>query len=265
MTSTAPAAPATPPVRRRALVTGGSRGIGAAVAAALAAADHAVAVHCRADTAAAEAVVAALPGTGHAVVRGDIADPEQAQALVGAAVTALGGVDVLVNNAGVYFEQPITTTSYVGWQDAWRRIIGINLFGAANVTWCVTDHLLRRPEGPAGARIITVGSRGAYRGEPDAPAYGASKAAVHSLTQSLAVALAPHGIVAAAVAPGFVRTDMTEALLSGSAGDAIRAQSPFGRVAEADEIAAAVAWLAAPGARWASGAVLDLNGASHLR
>jgi NAD(P)-dependent dehydrogenase (short-subunit alcohol dehydrogenase family) len=224
-----------------------------------------VAVHCRAVSAAAEAVVSALPGAGHTMVTGDIADPEQAQALVGAAVTALGGIDVLVNNAGVYFEQPITSTSYAAWQDAWRRIVGINLHGTANVTWCVTDHLLHRAEGPAGAAIITVGSRGAYRGEPVAPAYGASKAAVHALTQSLAVALAPHGIMAAAVAPGFVRTDLTQAMLAGPAGDPIRAQSPFGRVAEAEEIAAAVAWLAAPGAQWASGAVLDLNGASHLR
>ncbi len=254
-----------PPVPRRALVTGGSRGVGAAVAAALAAAGHAVAVHCRVDTAAAETVVSALPGSGHTIVSGDIADPEQVRAFVAAAVTALGGIDVLVNNAGVYFEQPIASTSYSAWQDAWRRIVDINLHGTANVTWCVTDHLLRRPEGPMGARIITVGSRGAYRGEPDAPAYGASKAAVHSLTQSLAVALAPYGIAAAAVAPGFVRTDMTESMLSGSAGDAIRAQSPFGRVAESEEIAAAVAWLASPGAQWASGAVLDLNGASHLR
>jgi 3-oxoacyl-[acyl-carrier protein] reductase len=256
---------AIPPAARRALVTGGSRGVGAAVAVALAAAGHTVAVHCRAETATAESVVAALPGSGHAVVAGDVADPEQVRSFVAAAVTALGGIDILVNNAGVYFEQPISSTSYAEWQEAWRRIIDINLYGAANVAWCVTDHLLHRPEGPAGARIITVGSRGAYRGEPTAPAYGASKAAVHSLTQSLAVALAPYGIAAAAVAPGFVRTDMTQALLADQAGDAIRAQSPFGRVAEPEEIAAAVAWLAAPEAQWASGAVLDLNGASYLR
>ncbi len=252
-------------IRRRALVTGGSRGIGAAIATALAAAGHAVAVHCRAGTAAAELVAAGLPGGGHTVVTGDVADPDQVPAFVAAAVGALGGIDVLVNNAGVYFEQPISSTSYAGWQDAWQRIIGINLLGAANVAWCVTDHLLHRPEGPAGARIITVGSRGAYRGEPAAPAYGASKAAVHSLTQSLAVALAPYGIAAAAVAPGFVQTDMTGELLSDHGGDAIRAQSPFNRVAEPEEIAAAVAWLASPAAQWASGAVLDLNGASHLR
>jgi 3-oxoacyl-[acyl-carrier protein] reductase len=250
--------------KRRALVTGGSRGIGAAIAAELAASGHVVAVHCRTARAAAEAVASALPGRGHAVVTGDIADPRQVQAMVSAAVSALGGVDVLVNNAGIYAHQPVGTP-YAEWQAAWREILDVNVHGTANVTWCLVDHLLHRAEGPAGARIITVGSRGAYRGEPTAPAYGASKAAVHSMTQSLAIALAPHGIAVAAVAPGFTRTEMAQSLLGSAAGDAIRAQSPFDRVAEPEEIAAAVGWLASPRAAWASGAVLDLNGASYLR
>jgi len=256
---------------RRALVTGASRGIGAAIARALAGSGHRVAVHCRADTTAADAVAAALPaavalpGGGHAVVTGDIADPRQAAGLVTAAISALGGIDVLVNNAGVYVHQPIDATSYADWQASWRRVVDTNVHGSANVTWCMTDHLLNRPEGAAGARIICVGSRGAYRGEPTAPAYGAAKAALHAMAQSLAVALAPYGIAVAAVAPGFARTEMAESVLSGPDGDGIRAQSPFGRVAEPDEVASAVAWLAAPEALWASGAVIDLNGASHLR
>jgi NAD(P)-dependent dehydrogenase (short-subunit alcohol dehydrogenase family) len=251
---------------QRALVTGGSRGVGAAVAARLAAAGVTVAVHCRSDIAAAEAVVADLPGDGHTVVTGDIADPEQVQAFVAKAIVDLGGLDILINNAGIYHtDQPIMSTSYEQWRSAWRRVIDVNVHGTANVTWCVVDHLRTRPEGTAGGRIINIGSRGAYRGEPDAPAYGASKAAVHSMTQSLAVCLAPYGIAVAAVAPGFVQTDMTESLLAGPAGDGIRAQSPFGRVAEPDDIASAVAWLALPGSLWASGAVIDLNGASYLR
>jgi 3-oxoacyl-[acyl-carrier protein] reductase len=250
---------------RRALVTGGSRGIGAAIAAELAASGHVVAVGCRAGRAEAQAVVSALPGRGHAVVTADIADPQQVEAMVSAAVSALGGVDVLVNNAAIYAHQVIDNTSYAQWQAGWRQTMDINVHGTANVTWCVVDHLLRRAEGPDGARIITVGSRGAYRGEPTAPAYGASKAAVHAMTQSLAIALAPHGIAVAAVAPGFTRTEMAESLLSSPVGAAIRAQSPFGRVAEPEEVAAAVGWLASPAAKWASGAVLDLNGASYLR
>jgi NAD(P)-dependent dehydrogenase (short-subunit alcohol dehydrogenase family) len=120
-------------------------------------------------------------------------------------------------------------------------------------------------DGARGGKIVNVGSRGAYRGEPTHPAYGASKAGLHALGQSLAVALAPHGITVASVAPGYVATDMTAEELGTSAGDAIRAQSPFGRVATAAEVAAAVLYLASPEAEWASGAVLDLNGASYLR
>jgi len=224
-----------------------------------------VAVHARADVAAAEAVVKALPGDGHAVVSGDLADPDAVAAFVAEAVAALGEVDVLVNNAGIYTEHPLPTTSYAEWIAEWRRTTDVNVLGVANTTWCFVDHLRSRPRGPEGARIITVGSRGAYRGEPTAPAYGASKAAVHSLTQSLAVSLAPLGVAVTAVAPGFVDTDMTSDILAGERGDAIRAQSPFGRVATPDDIASAVAWLATPGAGWASGAVIDLNGASHLR
>jgi len=246
-------------------VTGGARGVGAAVARALAEAGMTVAVHARADLAAAKDVVAALPGDGHVAVTGDLADPEEVRTFVAEAVAALGDVDVLVNNAGIYTEQPITSTSYEEWIAQWRRITDVNLLGTANVTWCFVDHLRTRQRGPEGARIITVGSRGAYRGEPDAPAYGASKAAVHSLTQSLAVSLAPLDIAVTAVAPGFVDTDMTAHLLTGDRAAAIRAQSPFGRVATPEDVASAVAWLATPGAGWASGAVIDLNGASHLR
>jgi NAD(P)-dependent dehydrogenase (short-subunit alcohol dehydrogenase family) len=235
------------------------------VAVALAEAGMTVAVHARADVAAAEAVVAKLPGDGHVVVSGDIADPEQVRALVADAVSGLGGLDVLVNNAAIYTERPIAVTSYEDWIADWRRIVDVNLHGTANVTWCFVEHVRNRPEGPGGARIVNVGSRGAYRGEPDAPAYGASKAGVHSLTQSLAVSLAPLGIVVTAVAPGFIATDMTESVLAGERGDGIRAQSPFGRVGEPEDVASAVAWLASPGALWASGAVLDVNGASYLR
>lgn len=224
-------------------MTGGARSVGAAVARALAEAGMTVAVHARADLAAAEAVVAALPGDGHVVVGGDLADPERVEAFVADAVARLGDVDVLVNNAGIYTEHPLPATSYDEWIGQWRRITDVNVLGTANTTWCFVEHLRTRPRGPEGARIITVGSRGAYRGEPDAPAYGASKAAVHSLTQSLAVSLAPLGVAVTAVAPGFVDTDMTHDILAGERGAAIRAQSPFGRVATPEDVASAVAWL----------------------
>jgi len=181
---------------------------------------------------------------------------------VGHAAGQLGGIDVLVNNAGVFSPHPITEMDYAGWQAAWQDTLAVNLVGAANVTFCALPHL-RTATG--GGRIVNVSSRGAFRGEPRQPAYGASKAGLNAFGQSLAVALAPLGISVTTVAPGFVETDMTNEHLKPPRGDEIRAQSPFGRVARPDEVAAAVLWLASPEAEWASGAVLDLNGGSYLR
>jgi 3-oxoacyl-[acyl-carrier protein] reductase len=245
---------------RAVLITGASRGIGRAIAAEFAAAGDRVAVHHRDSAELAEHLVTELPGTGHAVVQADLADPEAVRVMVDLAAAHLNGLDVLVNNAGVFTAHPITEVSYQDWQDQWRSTIGVNLIGAANVSWCAVQHMKDR-----GGRIINVSSRGAYRGEPRSPAYGASKAGLNALGQSLARALAPYGIAVMSVAPGFVATDMTNEHLKPPRGDEIRAQSPFGRVGEPEEIAAAVLYLASDQAVWASGAVLDLNGASYLR
>jgi NAD(P)-dependent dehydrogenase (short-subunit alcohol dehydrogenase family) len=113
--------------------------------------------------------------------------------------------------------------------------------------------------------VVNVTSRGAFRGEPDTPAYGASKAGLNAFAQSMALALAPQGISVTAVAPGFVQTEMAREVLDGPGGDAVRAQSPFGRVARPEEVASAVVWLASPGARFSSGTIVDVNGASYLR
>jgi len=156
---------------------------------------------------------------------------------------------------------PIADVGYDEWQAAWRATLGVNLIGAANVTWCAVQHMI--PAG--GGRIVNVSSRGAFRGEPGQPAYGASKAGLNAFGQSLAVSLAPYGITVATVAPGFVDTDMAVERVHGPDGDKVRAESPFGRVARPEEIAAAVLYLASAQAEWASGAILDLNGASYLR
>ena len=257
---------------RAVLVTGGSRGIGAAIAEEFARRGDRVAVHYRSAAAAAVSVRDSLPGDGHVIVQADMADADAVRDMVDTAADALGGLHVLVNNAGIYVHHPVLETSYEQWQVAWRDTLGVNLSGAANATWCAVRHMtghVGRPGGRSGpvgrGKVINVGSRGAYRGEPANPAYAASKAGLHAFGQSLAVALAPHGITVASVAPGFVATDMTSELLAAPAGDEIRAQSPFGRVATPEEIAAAVAYLASDEAEWASGAVLDLNGASYLR
>jgi 3-oxoacyl-[acyl-carrier protein] reductase len=246
---------------RAILITGASRGIGRAVAEAFAAQGDRVAIHHRDSAALAAGVLAGLPGREHTVVQADLADPEAVRAMVDEASDRLGGIEVLVNNAGIFHPHPITEVSYEQWQAAWQATLGVNLIGAANVTWCAVRHMMAG----GGGRIVNVSSRGAFRGEPGQPAYGASKAGLNAFGQSLARALAPHGISVGTVAPGFVETDMAAAHLAGPSGEDIRAQSPFGRVARPDEIAAAVLYLASPQAEWASGAVLDLNGASYLR
>ncbi|WSA30482.1 SDR family oxidoreductase [Micromonospora peucetia] len=249
---------------RAVLVTGASRGIGQAVATAFAAGGDRVAIHHRDSAELAERLRAELPGEGHVVVRADLRDPDAVRGMVDESAGLLGGLDVLVNNAGVYGERnaphPVFGASYEQWRAQWRQVLETNLTGAGNVIWCAAQHMRDR-----GGRIVNVSSRGAFRGEPEQPAYGASKAGLNALGQSLAVALAPYGITVATVAPGFVETEMTTGHLSGERGAAIRAQSPFNRVARPEEIAAAVHWLASPQAEWASGTIVDLNGASYLR
>jgi 3-oxoacyl-[acyl-carrier protein] reductase len=249
------------PTDRAVLVTGGSRGIGAAVAREFAAAGDRVAVHYGASRDAAEAVAGSLRGEGHVIVGADLADPEAVRAMVDAAAQGLGGLDVLVNNAGIFVPHPILTSSYEQWQRAWDDTLAVNLVGAANATWCAVPHMVEAGAG----RIVNVSSRGAFRGEPDQPAYGASKAALIAFGQSLARALGPHRIAVTTVAPGWTETDMAADALAGPRGDAIRAESPLGRVATPEEVARAVLYLASPEAEIATGTVLDVNGASYLR
>nr|WP_221333771.1 SDR family oxidoreductase [Nocardia transvalensis] len=240
------------------MVTGASRGIGRAVAAAFAESGDRVAVHYSSRRDEAEVTLRGLAGEGHTLVGGDIASSAGAAEIVEAAVAGLGTVEVLVNNAAVNLPHPLPSTGYDEWEEAWRRTVDVNLLGTAHVSYCVARHMIEK--GVPG-RIVNVGSRGAFRGEPDHPAYGATKAAVQAMGQSLAMSLAPYGIGVASVAPGFVATER----VAGRVTDEVRAQSPFGRVAEPAEIAAAVRYLASPEAVWSSGAVLDVNGASYLR
>ncbi|MFB7355281.1 SDR family NAD(P)-dependent oxidoreductase [Streptomyces gardneri] len=247
---------------RRVLVSGASRGLGRAVARAFAANGDRVAVHFGSREEEARTTLASLAGEGHALVGGDLADPSGAVAVVDAAAEALGGIDVLVNNAAVNIRHPLAETPYEEWVAVWQQHVAVNLLATANLSHLAARRMINQG---GGGRIVNIGSRGAFRGEPDHPAYGATKAAVHALGQSLAVSLAPHGIAVASVAPGFFATERVAPRVEGPEGDAIRAQSPFGRVGSAEEIAAAVLWLASPAAEWSSGTILDLNGASHLR
>jgi NAD(P)-dependent dehydrogenase (short-subunit alcohol dehydrogenase family) len=206
-------------------------------------------------------VVAELPGAGHVLLQADMADAGAVGAMVDRAAEELGGLDVLVNNAGVFTAHPPLSTSYEAWQAAWAQTLAVNLLGAANATFRAVPHLIAA----GGGAVVNVSSRGAFRGEPDTPAYGASKAGLNSFAQSMALALAPHGISVTCVAPGFVQTEMARPVLEGASGEAVRAQSPFGRVARPEEVASAVLWLSSPEARFSSGTIVDVNGASYLR
>jgi len=246
---------------QRVLVTGASRGIGRAIAKAFAEEGAIVAVHYRGNRKAAEETLGSLSSEGHAIIAADVSDPDDCEKLVTGTVEKLGGLDVLVNNAGIYITRPVLEQGYAEWQTAWQDQIAADLTGPANLCFLAAQHMQRN----GGGHIVNISSRGAFRGEPESPGYGAAKAGLNAMSQSLAVALAPHNIYVGVVAPGFVATDMAEPYLEGPRGKAIIAQSPLNRVAGEDEIAKAVLFLADPAMPSATGAIIDVNGASYLR
>ena len=243
------------------LITGASRGIGRATAMAFAAAGATVAINYRSDEKAAKTTLCDLTGSGHQLFPADIADPTAVEQLIAEVTNRYGRLDILVNNAGIFEYHALADVSYAEWQTAWDRTLRVNLLAAANMIYCAARQMMKQ----GGGRIINVSSRGAFRGEPLQPAYGASKAGLNAMGQSLAQALAPHQIFIGTVAPGFVETDMAKAVLDGPDGDAIRQQSPTGRVARPEEVAHGILFLASEGAAFMTGAILDINGASYLR
>jgi 3-oxoacyl-[acyl-carrier protein] reductase len=243
------------------LVTGGSRGIGRAIVEGFAQAGARVALHYHHQKDAAKQLRAMLPGTGHCIVQADLANATAVAQMIQFTITVLGKIDILVNNAGIYQEHPLEDVDYLTWQQIWRQTIDVNLVGAVNASYCVAQHMIERQEG----RIINITSRGAFRGEPTATAYAASKAGLNAFSQSLAQSLAPHNISVMAVAPGWVETDMSRTVLESPAGATIREQSPLKRVARPDEVANTVLFLASEPATFLTGSIVDVNGASYLR
>jgi NAD(P)-dependent dehydrogenase (short-subunit alcohol dehydrogenase family) len=256
------------PTPRVALVTGASRGIGAAIAIELARRGVTVALHYRTQAAAAEAVRARCNGQGHTLHAADLGDTAACASLHDDVLKAHGRVDILINNAGIFVDHPPLTTAPDAWTAALRDILATNLAGPWELSGHALRHMAARPvaDDPFGrGRIVNVSSRGAFRGEPDSPAYGASKAALNALSQSLAKALAPSGIYVYALAPGWVGTDMAHAHLNGPDGAAILAQHPLGRVTSPEELAALAVFCALDAPAAMTGGVLDINGASYLR
>jgi NAD(P)-dependent dehydrogenase (short-subunit alcohol dehydrogenase family) len=243
------------------LVTGAARGIGRAIAEQLARRGCRVAVHCRRNLAAARDLAAALPGGGHQAFAADLASPAEAARLWEEVTAAMGPVAVLVNNAGIYEGHPLAATDYAEWQRVWRRTLDTNLLGPAHLC-----HLAGNAMAAAGGgRVVNISSRGAFRGEPEAPAYAASKAGLNAMSQSLAWALAPRKVYFFVVAPGWVETDMAQPHLAGPGGETLLAQHPLGRVAAPGEVAGAVVFCALDAPVAMTGSILDVNGASYLR
>jgi 3-oxoacyl-[acyl-carrier protein] reductase len=243
------------------LVTGASRGIGRATARAFAQHGAHVAVHYARNRKSAGETLHLLPGGPHEMFSGDLSDAHTARPLIEEVTRTFGRLDVLVNNAGIFERHPLGKVSFEQWMRVWERTLAVNLQGPANLMYWAARQMIAQ----GGGHIVNVSSRGAFRGEPEAPAYGASKAGLNALSQSLAQALAPHHVFVTVVAPGFVRTDMVAELLSGPNGGHIELQSPLGRVAEPEEVANVIFFLASEKAAYLTGAVVDVNGASYLR
>jgi NAD(P)-dependent dehydrogenase (short-subunit alcohol dehydrogenase family) len=228
------------------LLTGSSRGIGAAIVTALDLPDVTLAKQ-------------ATRG-GDGTIAADFADPAAPQALWDAAVAQLGTIDVLVNNAGVFEASPLDGDDWVA---QWERTMRVNLTASAELCRLAVLHWQAR--GRPG-RIVNVASRAAYRG--DSPAhwhYAASKAGMVAMTKTIARGYARDGILAFAVCPGFTMTGMADDYLASRGGDKLLADIPLGRVADPAEVASAVRFLALEAPPSMTGAVIDVNGASYVR
>jgi len=241
------------------LLTGASRGIGAAARHALTAAGH--------------LVIGQSTAGGDGLIAADFAVPRAADALWEQAITTAGGhIDVLVNNAGVFEAADIACAD--AFADTWARSHAINLQAAADLCRHAVLHFQtqgganRVAEGDQDRykRIINVASRAGHRG--DSPAhwhYAAAKGGMLALTKTIARGYALQNILAFAVAPGFTMTGMAEEYLSSRGGDKLLADIPLGKVADAEEVAEAIRWLASDAPPSLTGSTLDINGASYVR
>lgn len=240
-----------------AIVTGGSRGIGAAIARDLAAAGAHVVVGYRTQAAQAATVVADVVQRGGSaeVAAFDVVVGSEVDTAVRAVITRLGKVDILVNNAGVSADALIVRIS----DEQWQHVLDVNLKGVFNCTKAVARPMMRARSG----RIISLSSVVALTGNAGQAAYAAAKAGIIGFTKSTARELASRGITANVVAPGFIETDMTESL-DANARDVYRAMIPLGRLGRGEDVAAAVTFLAGPGGSYITGQVIHINGGMYV-
>ena len=235
------------------LITGAAGGIGEALCTSFAEANGTIILHYNSNRDKAESLLQKLPGMHHRAIQCDLSNADQVNTMF----SAIDHVDIVINNAAVVENHEIDSLSYQDWQDIWERTIGANLIGPANIMYLASKFMIKN----GGGKFINISSRGAFRGEPSAPAYGASKAGLNSLGQSLAKALAKDRVFIYTIAPGFVDTERVKKLID----DEVRAQSPLNRVAKPQEIADTALWLATGDNEFLTGCIIDVNGASYLR
>ncbi len=230
------------------LITGASRGIGAAAFELLRSTGHNVVGH-------------STRGGGE-LIAGDLIDPAAPARIWASAIERFDGcIDVLVNNAGVY-EAVADDAPGDEWHASWNRTMTINLQAAADLSRLAVTHFRKN----GGGRLVNIASRAAYRGDgPQHWHYAASKAGMIAMTKSIARGYAAEEVLAFAVCPGFTVSEMTEEYLTGRGGAQILADIPLGRVASTSEVAETIRWLAVDAPASATGAVIDVNGASYVR
>ncbi len=246
---------------KKVLITGASRGIGKATAMLMASSGAQIQLHYSKNATAAKATLNLLEGDGHHLYQYNFSNTENVELLYKDVINQVGGIDILINNAGIYIEKPLTDCPLPLWKQIWNDTINVNITSVAHLSYLFANHM----KAVGGGKIINVSSRGAFRGEPDAIAYGASKAALNSIGQSMSKALAPHGVMIYTIAPGFVATEMSAYAMQTDRAQEIIDQNPLGRIAQAEEVAQTIAFLASPGNDFLTGSVIDINGASYLR
>lgn len=243
------------------LVTGGSRGIGAAIARATAAAGAHVLLHYAKNQEAAEAVRDAIGASSCHLLAADLAEADAASALWRDAEAAAPRIDVLVNNAGIFAPAPVASPM-ADWQRIFAEVMQVNLTAPAELCKLAVAHFRER----GGGKIINIASRAAHRGDaPDQWPYAASKGALVALTKTIARGYAAENILAFAVAPGFTETDMAYVGMTETDMKRIISEIPLGSMASAEEVGALVAFLCADQVRHMTGATFDINGASYVR
>jgi len=260
--TTAPPSPLLDLEGRVALVTGASRGIGAATALLLGRCNARVAVHYgknRADAEAVAGAIAAAGGPAPAVFQAELGNEDDRRRLHREVVWSLGDPLLLVHNAGIYLRNPFEESDDAAFLSGWRKTLGVNLESAAHLTLLALPAMRSARFG----RIVMVASRAAFRGETDAASYAVSKAGMVSLARCLARNEGRHGITANSVCPGWVDTDMAQPDFASRKSE-IEGEIPLGRIATPEDCARAILFYLSPLASYANGTALGLNGGSFL-